>query len=297
MRVAITGSTGLIGSSLVQALRWRGDEVVRLTRRDPISPDERQVDMRRHTIHGPGLEDVDAVVNLAGAGIADARWTEARKQEILESRINAARTVVAHLSPDGRCQRLLQGSAIGFYGNTPPGETADEEAPRGDGLLADVVVDWEQAAADAPVSTVFVRTGHVMTPRGGYIGRQLILFKAGLGGRMGDGSQRISWISLDDQIRAMLFLLDQPDITGPVNLTAPEPVSNKRFTHALGVALHRPTVLPVPLPALRLVMGNEMVDEAILSDQAIRPSRLLDAGFTFLDTQVEPAMDRLLSNE
>lgn len=296
MRVAITGSTGLIGSSLVQALRWRGDEVVRLTRRDPISPDERRIDLRRHTIAGPGLDDVDAVVNLAGAGIADARWSSARKREIIESRVSAAQTVLAHLSADGRCRRLLQGSAIGFYGNTPPGESVDESAPRGDGFLADVTVEWEASAALAPVSTVFLRTGHVLTPRGGYIGRQLVLFKAGLGGRMGEGSQRLSWISLDDHIRAMVHLLGS-DVTGPVNLTAPGPVSNKRFTQALGVALHRPTALPVPLPALRLVMGNEMVDEAILGDQSVLPTRLLDSGYAFLDTQIEPALDRLLSNE
>ncbi len=296
MRVAITGSTGLIGSAVVQALRWRGDEVVRLTRRDPISPDERRIDLRRRSISGPGLDDVDAVINLAGAGIADARWSPARKREIIESRVFAAETVLAHLTADGRCQRLLQGSAIGFYGNTPPMESVDEKAPRGEGFLADVVVEWEGAAAQAPVSTVLLRTGHVLTPRGGYIGRQLVLFKAGLGGRMGDGTQRLSWISLDDHIRATLHLLDG-DLTGPVNLTAPEPVNNRRFTQALGVALHRPTVLPVPLPALRLVMGNEMVDEAILGDQSVLPTRLLDSGYTFLDAVIEPALDRLMSNE
>ncbi len=296
MRVAITGSTGLIGSALVQALRWRGDEVVRLTRRDPISPDERRIDLRRRSIAGPGLEDVDAVVNLAGAGIADARWTESRKREILESRVSAAETVVANLHAGGRCARLLQGSAIGFYGETPPGESVEETAPRGTGFLADVVVEWEAAAADAPVPTAFLRTGHVLTPRGGYIGRQLVLFKAGLGGRMGDGTQRISWISLDDHVRATLTILDG-GISGPINLTAPEPVMNKRFTHALGVAIRRPTVLPVPLPALRLVLGNQMVDEAILSDQSVLPRVLLNHSYQFLDSQIEPALDRLLSNE
>lgn len=296
MRVAITGSTGLIGSALVQALRWRGDEVVRLCRRDPISPDERRIDLRRGTIADPGLDDVDAVVNLAGASIAGARWSLARKREILESRVEATTAVVSNLSADGRCQRLLQGSAIGFYGNSPPGESIDESSPRGEGFLSDVAVAWEAAASQSPVATTYVRTGNVLSPRGGYVGQQLILFKSGLGGRMGDGTQRVSWISLDDHVRASLHLLDH-DLTGPVNLTAPEPVTNKRLTRALGVALHRPTVLPVPLPALRLVLGNQMVDEALLADQAILPARLLESHFSFLDPQVEPALDRLLSNE
>ena len=296
MRVAITGSTGLIGSALVQALRWRGDDVVRLTRRDPISPDERRIDVRRHTIAGPGLDDVDAVINLAGASIAGGRWTPGRKREIIDSRVETTRTCVRYLSADGRCRRFLSGSAIGFYGNTPPDESVDETAPRGTGFLADVVVAWEAAAAPAPVPTLLPRTGQVMTPRGGYIGRQLLLFQSGLGGRIGDGTHRISWISLDDEVRAIVHLLGG-DLTGPVNLTAPEAVSNARFTRALAAALSRPAVLPVPLPALRLVLGSELVDDALLSDQAVLPDRLLNDSYRFLDTQIEPALDRLLANE
>lgn len=294
MRVAITGSTGLIGSALVQALRWRGDEVLRLTRRAAAGPDERQWWPDQGRIDGPGLADVDAVVNLAGEPLT-GRWTDKRKSEILSSRVDATRTVVAALTPDGRCQRLLNGSAISYYGDAGDTEL-DEDSPRGTGFLADVVVRWEEAAAGAPVSTALLRTGLVMTPRGGFLGQILGLFQLGLGGRMGDGSQWQAWISLDDQVAAMIHLLTSP-VEGPVNLTAPQPVTNKRLTAALGQALRRPTVLPLPVPAVRVVMGDEMVDQAMLASQRVLPRRLLADHFSFLDMEIEPALDRLLANE
>lgn len=293
MRVAITGGSGLIGSALVQALRWRGDEVVRIVRQEPLGPDQRRYDPATATIEAPGLDDVDAVVNLAGAPIVDARWSDQRKHEILLSRLAATRACVGALRRQGRCRRFLSGSAIGFYGDT--GSAAvDESAPAGTGFLADVVKQWEAAAEPAPVPTVLLRTGHVMTPRGGYIGKQLLLFKSGLGGRMGLGTQYISWISLDDHIAGVLHLLDG-DQTGPFNLTAPTPVTNLAFTEAVGHAVHRPTVLPVPLPALRIVFGSQLVSDALLASQRVLPSRLLESGFTFADTAIGPTMDRLLS--
>ncbi len=291
MRVAITGSTGLIGSALVQALRWAGDEVVRLVRHAPTSPDQRQYDPARRTIADVGLNDVDAVVNLAGASIAGGRWTEAYKKSLLDSRIETTETVVANLSADGRCQRFLSGSAIGYYG--PTGDTAvDESSPAGHDFLADLVVAWEAAAEKAPVPTVLLRTGHVMSPRGGYIGKQLIPFQLGLGGPVADGQHVVSWISLDDEVAAIRSLLDS-EITGPVNLTAPHPVTNARWTKALGRALRRPTVIPFPLPVARAIFGGQFVTEAMLSSQNVLPGRLTESGFAFTDTEIEPTMERL----
>ena len=292
MRVAITGSTGLIGSALVQALRWGGDDVVRLVRHVPGGTDERQIFPDQRRIGGAGLSDVDAVVNLAGTAIAGGRWTEAYKRDILESRIATTETVVAALPADGRCQRFVSGSAIGYYG--PTGDHAvDESAPAGDDFLAQVVVAWENAASAAPVPTVFIRTGHVMTSRGGYIGAQLLPFKLGLGGQVRDGRHWVSWISLDDEVAAIRWLLAN-EVTGPFNLTAPHPVTNARWTKAMGAALHRPTVIPFPVPVAAALFGRDFVDGAMLSSQWVLPNRLEDAGFEFRDTEIEPALSRLL---
>lgn len=291
MRVAITGSTGLIGSALVQALRWGGDEVVRLVRHQPTSPDQRRIDPAKRTIDGPGLNDVDAVVNLAGASIAGGRWTESYKQQLIDSRLTITETIAANLSADGRCQRFLSGSAIGYYGQT--GDTpVDESAPAGDDFLARLVIAWEAAATTAPVPTVLLRTGHVMSPRGGYIGKQLIPFQLGLGGQVADGTHQVSWISLDDEVGAIRHLLDS-EVTGPVNLTAPHPVTNARWTKALGAALHRPTIIPFPLPIARLIFGDQFVAEAMLSSQKVLPTTLAESGYTFTDIEIEPTLERL----
>lgn len=294
MRVAITGSTGLIGSALVQALRWGGDEVVRLVRRDPHGTDERQIFPDQRRIAGPGLSDVDAVVNLAGTAIAGGRWTESYKRGILSSRISVTETVVAALAEDGRCQRLVSGSAIGYYG--PTGDHAvDETAPAGHDFLAGVVVAWEKAASAAPVPTALLRTGHVMTPRGGYIGAQLLPFKLGLGGPVRDGRHRVSWISLDDEVAAIRWLLAN-ELTGPFNLTAPHPVTNARWTKAMGAALHRPTIIPFPVPVAAAAFGRDFVEGAMLNSQWVLPNRLEDAGFEFRDTEIEPTLVRLLND-
>ena len=294
MRVAITGSTGLIGSALVQALRWGGDDVVRLVRHEAHGADERQIFPDQRRVAEPGLDDVDAVVNLAGTAIAGGRWTEEYKRNILSSRISMTETVVAALSEDGRCQRLVNGSAIGYYG--PTGDHAvDENAPAGDDFLARVVVSWEDAASKAPVPTVFVRTGHVMSPRGGYIGAQLLPFKLGLGGQVRDGRHWVSWISLDDEVAAIRWLLAN-DLTGAFNLTAPHPVTNARWTKAMGAALHRPTVIPFPVPVAAALFGSDFVEGAMLSSQWVLPNRLEDAGFEFRDTEIEPALTRLFGD-
>ncbi len=218
-------------------------------------------------------------MNLAGTPIAGGRWTKDRRTEIRRSRITSTLTVVTSLNPDGRCQRLLNASAIGYYGDTGL-EIVDETMPAGRGFLAEVVADWEAAAGHSPVSTAVLRTGHVLAREGGYLAMQRPVFALGLGGRVGSGRQFLSWISLADHVRAMAFLLEH-DLTGPVNLVAPNPVSNAEFTRAFGRHLRRPTPLPLPLAAVGAVFGREFVNEALLPGQKVRPARLLEAGFEF----------------
>lgn len=287
MRVAIGGSTGLIGTALFRHLVRNGHEVVRLVRGDVTASDQRHWDPDAGRIDAPGLDDVDAVVNLAGAPIGGGRWTRDRKTEIRRSRITSTLTTVTSLSPDGRCQRLLNASAIGYYGDTGT-DIVDESMPAGRGFLAEVVADWEAAAAHSPVPGVTLRTGHVLARNGGYLAMQRPVFALGLGGRVGSGRQFLSWISLTDHLRAIEFLLGS-DVTGPVNLVAPLPVSNNEFTRAFGRHLHRPTPLPLPLSAVGAIFGREFVNEALLPGQRVRPARLLGSGFDFEHPTIEDA--------
>lgn len=291
MRVAIGGSTGMLGTALSRHLVRNGHEVVRLVRGRVTASDQRHWDPDAGRIDGPGLEDVDAVVNLSGASIAGARWTRERKAEILRSRVTSTLTIVTSLTPDGRCRRLLNGSAIGFYGDTGT-EIVDETMPAGRGFLADVVSDWEAAASHSPVPTTALRTAQVISPEGGYLGLQRPVFTLGLGGRVGSGRQFISWISLADHVRATEFLLTA-ELNGPVNLSSPNPVSNLEFTREFGRYLNRPTPMPLPLTAVALLFGREFVNEALLGGQRVRPARLLEAGFTFLHPTLPEALAAL----
>lgn len=291
MRVAIAGSTGMLGKALAGHLAGEGHQVVALVRGHATRPDQRGWDPQAGRIDGPGLADVDAVVNFAGAPIAGGRWTAERKVELLQSRTSSTLTIVDALSPQGRCQRFLNGSAVGFYGNTGP-EIVDEDSPPGTGFLAGVVAEWEAAAGQSPVPTAFLRTGHVLARHGGYLAKQWPVFAAGLGGRVGSGRQFISWISLADHLRAVSFLLATP-LTGPVNLVAPAPVTNADFTRAFGAHLRRPTILPLPLFAVRLLYGSEFVDDALLSGTRVRPARLLSAGFQFRHGHLAEALAAL----
>lgn len=279
MRVAIGGVTGLLGAALRRRLVRCGHEVVGLVRGTPQSADERQWDPDAGRISGPGLDDVDAVVNLAGVPIAGARWTAERKAAIRRSRVTSTLTIITALAPDGRCQRLLNASAIGYYGDTGA-EVVDESAAAGDGFLAGVVQDWEAAAAHSPVPTALLRTGHVLARDGGFLGALWPLFAAGAGGRIGDGRQFISWIGITDHVRAMEFLLTS-ELTGPVNLVGPRPVTNSEFTRTFAEYLHRPAILPTPLPAVSLLFGREFVRDALVAGQRVAPRRLTDAGFEF----------------
>ncbi|HMQ38811.1 MAG: TIGR01777 family protein [Propionibacterium sp.] len=288
MRITIAGASGLLGRATAAHLRATGHEVLALVRREASGPDERRWDPDSGRIAAPGLADVDAVINFSGAGIADARWSVERKAELRSSRLNSTTTLAAALEPGGRCRRLLNGSAIGFYGDT--GETmVDEGTPQGAGFLAQLVADWERAAHAAPVPTAYLRTGQVLTTEGGFLGKQRLPFQLGLGGRLGSGRQFLSWIHVDDYTRAIAQLLDST-LTGPVNLCGPNPVTNARFTAAFAQALNRPALIPIPLPALRLMFGSEMVDEALLSGTRVQPRRLLDDGFEFDHPELDEAL-------
>jgi uncharacterized protein len=293
MRVAITGSTGLIGTALEQDLRGTGVDVVRLVRRDPAGDHEVRWDP---TAPGGGLrpaalDGVDAVVHLSGAPVAGARWTPARKAELRDSRIKSTGAIIAAmLAAPKPPPVLIAGSAIGWYGDT--GDRAvDETAGCGSGFLASLVRDWEAATAPASAAGIRVanlRSGIVLSSRGGMLPRLLLPFRLGLGARFGDGRQYISWITLADHIRAVRFLLDRPDLSGPVNLTAPDPVTNAELTRALAACLHRPAMLAVPSAALRLALG-EVSAELLGSCRAV-PTRLGQASFGFRHPAIGPAL-------
>ena len=302
MRIVISGATGLIGRALTEALLGRGDDVVTLARPGSRTLPGTTVswDPSTQTINMAGLADVgaiDAVIHLAGAGIADKRWTAGRKAEIRESRIAGTSTLAtAAANLESTPSVFISGSAIGWYGSRGD-ETLDEGSSRGDGFLADVCVDWEDASAPAKaagIRTVLARTGIVLSPKGGALAKQLPLFRLGIGGRLGPGTQWTSWISLADEVRALLFLLDDAHVSGPVNLTSPEPVRNEELTRALGRALHRPAVLPVPGAALKVVLGSELVNEALLASQRVLPGALQSRGFEFDHPSIDAALSSML---
>ncbi|TDD68156.1 TIGR01777 family protein [Actinomadura darangshiensis] len=295
MRVTVTGSSGLIGSALVQSLREDGHEVVRLVRQAPSRPDEAQWSPADGCVDKGALEGADAVVHLAGAGVGDRPWTKAYKRKVYDSRVAGTRTLCeAIAAADPRPRVLVCGSAIGYYGDTG-GREVDEKSPAGQGFLAALVRDWEAAArpaGEAGVRVVHPRTGVVLSREGGILGRTLPLFRLGLGGRLGDGAQWTSWISLHDQVAALRFLLDH-ETAGPVNLTAPNPVTNDAYTKALGRVLHRPARLAVPAFALRAALRG-FADEGPLVSQRVLPHRLADAGFRFAHEDVESALAAVL---
>jgi uncharacterized protein (TIGR01777 family) len=294
VQIAITGSTGLIGTALVRTLRGEGRTVLRLVRRRPAADDEIRWDPFGE-VDTVSLEGVDAVVHLAGAGIGDRRWNACYRQEIRDSRVEGTRTLSRALAAlrDGPAV-LVSGSASGYYGDTGD-RTVDEDSPSGEGFLAALCRDWEAAtapAAEAGIRVVLPRAGVVLAREGGALGRLLPVFRAGLGGRLGSGRQWMSWISLGDQIAALRFLIDG-DAVGPVNLTAPGPVTNAAYTAAVGRALHRPTFFAVPPAVLRLALGG-LADEGALVSQRIMPARLTAAGFRFRHPDLDTALADLL---
>ncbi|MGW0776194.1 TIGR01777 family oxidoreductase [Streptomyces sp. NPDC002835] len=294
-RIAVTGASGLIGRALTHSLRVDGHEVVRLVRRAPEAADEVRWDPARQYVDVAGLAGCDAVVHLAGAGVGDHRWTEAYRKEIRDSRVlGTAAIAEAVAAMEVRPRVLVSGSAVGYYGDTG-GRAVDESAPPGDGFLPDVCVQWEEATAaaqEAGVRTAMARTGLVVARHGGAWGRMFPLFKAGLGGRLGSGRQYWSFISLHDTVAALRHIVDTESLSGPVNLTAPEPVTNREVTAAMGRVLRRPTPFAVPEPALRVVLGG--LAEDVLSSARVLPGALLGSGFSFAFPRIDDAVGAAL---
>ena len=297
MKVIVSGSHGLIGTAVVARLREQGDHVTRLVR-TAAGDNDVLWDPASGTIDAPALEGHDAVVHLAGVGIGDHRWTPAHKAAVRDSRVKGTEllaTTIAGLSR--RPSVLASASAVGFYGDRGDEELTEASGP-GRGFLAEVVQAWEGAtrpAQDAGIRVVRCRSGVVLSTAGGALARQLRPFKLGLGGRLGSGQQYLSWIAIDDEVAAIMRVLTNDAIAGPVNLVAPTPVTNREFTSTLGRVLHRPTIVPTPTSALRLLFGAEMVEEMLLAGQRVQPAVLRDRGFEFRHTELEPALRDLLA--
>ncbi|MGZ4690788.1 MAG: TIGR01777 family oxidoreductase [Acidimicrobiia bacterium] len=283
MKVAVTGATGLIGTALTTELRARGDDVITVGRGAGATV---RWDPAAGTIDADALEGLDAVVHLAGEPIGEKRWTDDEKRAIHDSRSRGTGLLATTLAGLARPPAVLvSGSAVGYYGNrgdevltetSGPGPAAD--------FLVGVCLAWEAATAPAEaagIRTVHVRTGIVLSADGGALARMLTPFKLGLGGRIGSGRQYMSWISIDDEVGAMLHALDHDTVVGAVNATGPAPVTNAQFTKALGTALHRPTILPTPLAPLKLVYGGELVQHLLVDGQRVMPARLAETGYDF----------------
>ena len=289
-RIAVTGSTGLIGSALVGHLKSEGHTVQRLVRRPAVSPEEVTWDPKHGTVDLDALAGVDAIIHLAGANVGDKRWTKKYRAEILNSRLLGTTTIasaVATLKPS----LFICASAMGYYGETGNRAVIESDRP-GNDFLATVCKEWEAAADLAgDVRTVKLRTGLVLDPADGALGKMLPLFRFGFGGKLGSGKQWWSWITLHDVIRAITFAIEN-EISGPINLTSPNPSTNQEFTAALARALRRPALLPVPGFALKITLGGFASE--ILGSKKVLPQALTDAGFTFDYPHLGPAIAELV---
>lgn len=295
--IAVTGSSGLIGSALVVERAALGDRIVRLVRQEPRpGADEVLWDPATGRFDAAALEGIDAVVHLAGAGIASRRWTASYRRKLVESRVAATElltTGLARLADPPKV--LLSGSAVGYYGN-PGDAVVTEDFPAGSGFIPDLVEGWERAtrpAEDAGIRTVHLRTSTVMAPNGGALAKLVPLFRLGLGGRLGAGTQWMSWLTLDDHVAAMGHLLDA-DISGPVNLATPNPVTNAEFARTLGRVLRRPAVLPVPAFGPRLLLGREMADLLLFDSIRLSADKLISSDFRFEHPLLEDGLRAVL---
>jgi uncharacterized protein len=296
--VAVTGSSGLIGSALGPALAAGGHRLVPIVRPGTRTSDGLRWDPQGGTIDAGALEGVGAVINLAGEGIGERRWNGAHKARVRDSRISGTRLLSETLA---KLQRpptvLVSASAVGFYGDRGNEVLTEASAPGG-GFLAGVARAWEaatEAAETAGIRVVHLRTGAVLSGNGGALPKMLTPFRLGLGGRFGSGRQWMSWIAIDDEVGAILHVLGDGSLAGPVNAVAPNPVTNAEFTRTLAGALHRPAVVPVPPPALRLFLGTEMANELLLFSQRALPTRLLDSGYRFATPDLGSALRRVLA--
>jgi uncharacterized protein len=296
-KVCVTGSTGLVGSALVTSLLRDGVNVTCLVRdRAQVGPGQVYWDPAKDTLDARELEGIDAVVHLAGAGIADGRWTKARKQLLVESRVRSTALLATAIAS---CERkpsvLVSASGVGFYGNQPD-NAVDEQSPKGEGFLADVCAKWEAAtvpASEAGVRVVRARFGLVMSLAGGALPKMLKPIRAGVGGHLGTGKQFVPWVTLHDAVSALRFAIAEPTLAGAVNVVAPEPCTNREMTLKIAKACGRRTLMPVPAFALRVGLG-EMAEELLLSGANVRPRVLERAGFRFDDPRLEDALSELL---
>lgn len=291
MRIAITGSTGLIGTALTRHLARSGHEVVPVVR-DAPRPGQIGWDPAGGRLDTADLVGLDAVVHLSGAGIGDRRWTDSYKRVLMDSRVDGTTLLSDRLAAiGGEAPALISGSAIGFYGDRGD-ELVDESSGSGDGFLADICRRWEAvtaAASDAGVRVAHLRTGIVLTPAGGALKKMLPLFRLGVGGKFGSGRQWMSWISLTDEVRAIEHLLTS-SVAGPVNLTAPNPVRNAEFAATLARVLRRPAIVPVPKFGPRLLLGGELADALLFDGQRVEASVLAADGFSFEHVDLDTAL-------
>jgi hypothetical protein len=297
MRVLVTGSSGLVGTALLAHLEAKGDDVLRLVRGDrPIARTEIRWNPAAGAIDEEGLEGLDAVVHLAGENLADGRWTRARKDRIWKSRVDGTQLLAETLARCGAKPRVLvSASAVGYYGDRGA-EPLDEASTAGRGFLAKLCAAWEAAtepAAGAGIRVVRCRAGIVLSAAGGALPRMLPVFRLGLGGPLGSGSQYVPWIALDDLLRVIHTAIVTESLRGPVNAVAPTPVTSRGFSLALGRVLRRPAILPVPAFVLRIAFG-ELADEGLLASQRVAPARLLAAGFAFRHPEIREALAHAL---
>ncbi|MEQ4716472.1 TIGR01777 family oxidoreductase [Nonomuraea sp. B19D2] len=297
MAIIVTGSSGLLGSALVRALRDEGREVVRLVRREPRAADEAYWQPSSQEIDQAALDGAQAVVHLAGASIGGRRWSEAYKRELLASRVQSTKVLVDAIAGlSGKPEVLMSASGVDFYGDTGD-RVIDESQGKGTGFLSDMCEQWEgeaRRAGEAGVRTVLMRSGLVLSREGGMLERVVPIFRIGLGAPLGSGKQYWSWISVDDWVGAAVHVLKNRDITGPVNFTSPSPVTNAEFTRALGKALRKGT-MPIPVPAFALSAGlGEFAREALLPSHRLQPKKLLDTGYGFAHTRLDEALSAVL---
>lgn len=294
MKILLTGSSGLIGTALIKRLSEKGHDIGRLfrTRQDKTQP---FWDIENGVIDLGAFDTPDVVIHLAGENLTDSRWNRAKKERIINSRVNSTKLLVNYFTHAEHKPRVfICGSAIGFYGNRGD-ETVDENSAPGNGFAAEICKQWETAskpATDLGIRLVNIRTGIVLSPLGGALKKMLLPFRLGLGGIIGNGRQYVSWVSIDDIVDMIHFVMVNESLNGPVNLVSPNPVTNYQFTKTLGKVLHRPTPFPLPAFMARILFG-EMADELLLSSTRVRPEKLMAAGYQFHHTELAETFDHI----
>lgn len=294
MKILLSGSSGLVGSAFQEFLKGKEHTIVRLVRHKQGQDDHTILwDSQKHFVDGQSLEGFDAVVHLSGENIAGGRWNEALKQKILDSRVKSTQLLSQTFSTLNHPPRVfVSASAVGFYGNCGD-MVCTEKTECGIGFLADVCRQWEEAAnlaGSIGIRTVNLRFGVILSAKGGVLAKMLTPFKFGLGGMLGSGNQYMSWIAIDDVVAIILQAIENSSLTGPINVVAPNPVTNRQFTKTLGEVLHRPTIMTVPAFVLRFLLGREMADEMLLSSVRAMPECLLNSGYHFIYPNLNEAL-------